>query len=330
MSLLVLLLGIALVALALVDALWTTLWVDGSGGPVSSRITTWLWRALLGLNGRRHHATLSLAGPVILVSIVTLWVCLLWAGWVLVFASGEGSLVDPRTDQPADWAGRIYFIAYTMFTMGNGDFSPRGSVWQIVAAVTNGSGMFLITLAITYLISVVSAVVEKRAFASQVLGMGRTAEEFVEAGWNGRDFRSLDLPLSSMSVALGSLSEKYLAYPILQYYHAARPSKSPVIAAVVLDDALTILRYGMSETARPNPAVLRSARATVASFLETMPSAFIHPAPEAPPAPDLRKLGGKGIPVVEEGFGAALDDLEDRRRRLLGLLRNDGWTWSDR
>src|SRR5690606_25376907 len=46
------------------------------------RTTTWLWRALLGLNGRRHHATLSLAGPVILVSIVTLW--------VLVGSLGDG------------------------------------------------------------------------------------------------------------------------------------------------------------------------------------------------------------------------------------------------
>ena len=30
--------------LAFLDALWTTLWVDGNAGPLSSRITTWRFR----------------------------------------------------------------------------------------------------------------------------------------------------------------------------------------------------------------------------------------------------------------------------------------------
>ena len=32
--------GISLLLVAVVDALWTTLWVDGGAGPVSSRLTT--------------------------------------------------------------------------------------------------------------------------------------------------------------------------------------------------------------------------------------------------------------------------------------------------
>lgn len=323
--------GIALVSLALIDALWTTLWVDGSGGPVSSRVTTWIWRPILAVNGRKRHHALSFFGPLILFLIVVMWVVLLWAGWVFIFASVEQALMNTRDHTPADWAGRIYFVAYTMFTMGNGDLSPEGDVWQIVTALTNGSGMFLVTLAITYLLSVISAAVRKRAFATQITGLGQTAEDFVIAGWDGNDLRSFDLALNSLSSELAMLSEQYLAYPILQYYHAAKASKSPVLAIAALSDALMILRYGVDENVRPNPVSLRSAHSAVESFIEAMPSSFVHAAPEPPPLPQLDKIRKEGIPAVDdETFRCAIKGMEERRRKLLGLVRNDGWNWGDK
>ena len=326
-----LILGIALVLLTVVDSLWTTLWVDGSAGPISSRLTTAIWRVFLNLIGRDRHQALSLAGPFTLFTIIITWVIGLWAGWVFTFAGGERALLQAHTEIPADWTGRFYFVGYMMFTAGNGDFGPNGDSWQVAAALTNFSGMLIVTLAITYLLSVVSAVVNKRAFGSQVAGLGQSAEDFLSSGWNGKDFSALDLPLSGLSADLTVLSQQYLAYPILQYYHAAQASASPILGLVVLDEALTLLRYGVAEEARPNPAILQSARATVAAFLETMPSAFIKEAPEAPSAPSLQKLRERGIPTVDDAeFYAALENLKERRRKLLGLLRNDGWDWVDR
>jgi hypothetical protein len=289
-----------------------------------------MWRGVLGVLGRRHHHRLSLFGPVILMLTVVVWIALLWAGWMILFAAGERSLLHAHNQIPADWSARFYFVGYMMFTAGNGDFSPNGDGWQVAGALTNASGMLVATLAITYLLSVVSAVVQKRAFASQVMGFER-AETFVASGWNGRDFHSLDLPLSSLASALSVLSEQYLSYPILQYYHAARPDKSPILAITVLDDALTLLRFGIPEAQRPNPVVLNSARSAVASFLETMPSSFIHAAPEAPPPPSLDRLREMQIPTVEDAdFETALQQVTERRRKLLGLVRNDGWTWGER
>ncbi len=330
MNLFFLILGILLVVIVVADALWTTLWVDGSAGPISSRMTTWIWRGMLKIIGRQRHSALSLAGPAVLFATIVMWVVLLWAGWVFLFAGGEDALRHSTNHTPADWAGRIYFVAYMMFTAGNGDFSPQGNGWQIAAALTNGSGMVIVTLAITYLLSVVSAVVQKRAFGSQIAGFGRTAEEFVCSGWNGKDFHTLDIPLSDISSKLSTLSEQYLAYPVLQYYHGAKASKSPIIGVLILDEALTLLRYGIPEAARPNQAILRSARATVSSFLETMPSAFIHAAPDPLPEPQLQKLRDRGIPTVsDDEFAAALKELRERRCKLLGVLRHDGWNESD-
>ena len=213
-----------------------------------------------------------------------------------------------------------------MFTAGNGDFTPNGDAWQLAAALTNATGMLLATLAITYLLSVVSTVVQKRGFASQVTGLGKSAAEIVESGWNGQDLRALDLPISGLSSELAQLTERYLAYPVLQYYHAAKPEKSPVVAAALLDDALTLMRFGVPAENRPRPAVIRSARSTVRSFLDTLPSGFIDPAPNIPKAPDISALRAAGIPTVsDDEFAATVDDLSHRRRMLLGLVRNDGW-----
>lgn len=325
-----LLLGLGLLFIAVLDALWTTLWIDGSGGPVTSRLTTWCWHGYLRVVGRERHRALSLFGPFIVMFVVVLWVLMMWAGWVLIFGADDLSLWNTRSKSPADWSDRIYFVAYTMFTMGNGDLYPQTDAWQVIASLTNGSGMLLVTLAVTYILSVISAAVQKRAFANQVLGLGRTPEEFVRNSWNGQDFRDLDLLLNSLSSTLSNMSEQYRAYPVLQYYHAAHASKSPPLAVAVLYEAMLILQYAVPDGHRPNQVMMHSTRSTIETFLETMPSAFISTADTAPPAPDLQPLLNEGIPVSNSAeLADQLAHWQKRRKRLLGLIRNDGWNWME-
>lgn len=87
-----------------------------------------------------------------------MWVGLLWAGWVFLFASGEPSSLDTRAQEPVTWFGYIYCVAYTMFTMGNGDFTPVVGSWQVATRMMTGSGMVLVTLVVTYILSVLQAV----------------------------------------------------------------------------------------------------------------------------------------------------------------------------
>jgi hypothetical protein len=322
--------GIALIAIVFIDALWTTLWVDGGAGPLTSRLTNWMWRGHRSLVGKRNDRRLSLFGPFILLFSLLVWVALLWCGWALIFASHDLALLHSREQTPADWSDRFYFVGYMIFTAGNGDFTPSGDGWQITSSLTNATGMILVTLSITYLLSVVSAVVSKRAFASQVTGLGSSAVDFIANGWNGHDLRGLDLPLSGMVSSLSVLAQQYEAYPVLQYYHGAKTGKSPIVALVVLDEALTLMRFGVAQQVRPTSAVLHSARAAVASLLETMPNAFIKDAPDVPHEPALAKLDEIGIPTAAPSeFQACLSALSHRRKSLLGLLLNDGWVWED-
>ena len=326
MDLLLSILGVTLLLAGILDILWTTLWVDGGAGPITSRLTTWAWRGVRRVG--RHDTLFSLFGPAILTLTIAVWVILLWAGWALLFAVDDTAVLSSSTRTPAGWVDRIYFAGYLVFTLGNGDFMPNGRLWQIATALASGTGLLLLTLIITYVGSVISAVVAKRSFASQVTGFGMSAEDFLRSGWNGTDFHAFDLSLSTLTTQLIQITEQHFAYPILHYYRGTQPSKSPAIALAVLDDALTILRFGVPPDVQPNIATLSSSRAAVQGFLDTLHSAFMKPSASSPPAPTLAALRQADIPAVtDEQFQAEVSQLDERRRGLLGLVQDAGWEW---
>jgi hypothetical protein len=323
-------LGLFLVLLGLMDSLWTALWVDGGAGPVTHRITNWVWWVMRKLIRTQRNYWLSLAGPVIQTLIVLVWVVLAWAGWVLMFSADADSLIYTRAAEmvPADFSDRIYFVAYTMATMGNGDIYPYGDGWEWVASFTAFSGMFLITMVVSFLLSVVGGVTTKRSLASQITGLGSSPAELVMDTWNGKGFPGLDLQLMGLSSQISTLTEQQLAYPVLHRYHGASIQKDSAPAIAILDDALTLLRFGIQEPYRLSPTVLKATRESVQTYLQTLAAASIYPADHVPPSPDLSRLRQAGIPVVsDEEFDQSLQTLTDRRKLLLGLVDRNSFRW---
>ncbi|AHG03899.1 membrane protein [Halobacterium sp. DL1] len=327
MSLVYLVVGIAVLVVTIVDILWTTLWVDGGSGPLSSRLTSWLWRGLRQFGSERSRV-LSLAGPIILTTTLVVWVAAIWGGWTLVFGSSGASLTNARSGTPVTWIDRIYFVAYTMFTMGNGDFYPADGGFQIAASLTTASGMLFVTMGVSYVLSVLGAVSDKRSFASSVTGLGERSETVVETGWDGEDFEGIHPPLNSLAAGLDTLATQHKAYPILHYYHSEEAKHASTMAVVIFDEALTVLRFGVTEDDRPNHALVENARSATENYLETLNEAFIDPADETPDPPDLDRVRSADVPTVsDDEFEDAVDDLEERRRQLLALVRSDAWHW---
>lgn len=321
-------LGILLMGAALGDVLWTTLWLDGGSGPLTARLTTASWGAWRLLVPRHKHRALSLAGPFILVCTLLMWLLLLWAGWTCLFSSERESVKSTRDQTAADVSGRIYFVGYTLATMGNGDFTPRGGGWEVATALCSFSGMILLTLSVSYVLSLASAVARKRALASSISCLGKSADEWVLAFWDGRCFRGTESQLASLSSQLATVTEQHLAYPILHYYHAADGEKSAAVMLAVLDDALLLMDGAVVQDQRPAPAALRSARQAIQTFLETLQSAWIGPALESPKQPNLMRLREAGIRTLSDAeFAEAANSADHRRRRLLGLIHQDAWQW---
>ncbi|ELY90524.1 membrane associated potassium channel [Natrialba hulunbeirensis JCM 10989] len=359
--------GLVLLIAVIVDLFWTTLWVDGGSGPLSGRLTTGVWRGLRFVARERSRA-LSIAGPLILACTLVMWIGLLWLGWAFLFAGGSAALVNTHTGDPATWPGRLYYVAYTMFTSGNGDYAPTSATWELVSAVTTATGMAFVTLAVSYVLSVLGAVSEKRSFASDVTGLGDRSERLVRTGWTGgspdgsgrggsdgtgstpgaadggsdtnahthththpntdNPFAGLDLSLESLATQLSLLGEQHKSYPILHYYHSEQSAQASAVAVPILDESLTLFRHGIPDEDQPNPTLVEDARSSVDGYLETLETAFIEPAAQAPPAPELDRLREEGIPTVsDDEFEAALEDHAERRRKLLGVVRADAWEW---
>lgn len=321
-------LGAALIAIATIDPLWTTIWVDGHAGPLTRHYGTWIDRLVTSIVPKDDHRLLSVAGPVVLITTVTLWALIAWAGWVVLFSADPGSLADPHTHARADLAGRIYFAGYTMFTLGNGDFSPQGGLWKIVSSLASLNGLFLLTLSVTYVLAVVGAVVTKRAFASQVWALGHSAEEVVATAWNGRGFPSVELQIVSLTEQLGAVTEQHEAYPMLHFYHEQRVPQSVSVSLTIFDDALTIWEFLIAEEHRPAPSALSCARDSVRLFLDGLRAAHIEESANEPPWLDLTHLREAGLPVLDyDALDRGGSDLATRRRLILGLLEEEHRDW---
>jgi hypothetical protein len=142
------------------------------------------------------------------------------------------------------------------------------------------------------------------------------------------EFRGLDQPIDTLAEQLSLLADKHKAYPILHYYHSEQASRASAVAVPVLDETITVLRHGVPRADQPNPALVENTRSSVDSYIDTLDSAFIDPADEVPPAPDLDRLREDGVPTVaDEEFAEALAELTERRRKLLGIVEADAWRW---
>ncbi len=135
-------LGAAIVAVAVLDALSTTLAASTAAGPITARIGGGLWRLGRRLASGPRSALMVVMGPAIVVATVATWLLLLWIGWTLVFVADPSAVVSATTREPADWWARSYFAAYSLFTLGLGDYVPQGAPWQLATslALVNGLG----------------------------------------------------------------------------------------------------------------------------------------------------------------------------------------------
>lgn len=328
MSLVYLALGLLLLGVVIVDLSWTTIWVAGGAGPLTSRSMAWTWKLLRKL-APRNSRVLTLAGPVVLVLSFTTWILLLWLGWTFLFASADGAIVDTVDGRQVSWSELLYFTGYTIFTLGIGDFIPQGGRWQILTAVASASGLLFITLAVTYTLSVLEAVTQKRVFASSISVLGTSGAQILKRSWDGHSFQGLEIPLNSIANQLNTLTSNHRAYPILHYFYSAQREQAPTTSIAVLDDALTLLRHGVPERDRPDEIVTTEPWISIQQYLDTLYDAYIEPADRTPPSPAITELRDERIPTVpDEEFADSLAELDERRRTLLGLVESDEREWS--
>ena len=321
-------LGLAIVLVAVLDVVWTAAAAGSGAGPLSGRLSARLWRLALAV-GRRpsgpRHAFLTLAGITIVVVMVFLWAAMAWAGWWLVFSASDGAVVG-ASGAPAGLGERLQFAGAHLFTLGSTELSAGSGAWQFATIGATATGVVFVTLVISYFIPVATALAEARQLGAYISSLGDSPTDVLARAWTNGGLRGLDQHLVAITPMVHGLAERHLTYPVLQYFHSGRERTSSALSLVVLDEVVTLLRWGVAPEARPDPVTVEPLARAIGWYLDTVQGTFVSRTPTPLPPPDLDALRQVGVPMVDDDtFDSALEAQGPRRCQLAKLLVDDGW-----
>ena len=254
------------------------------------------------------------------------WVAGLWLGWFLVFSAGDRTVVDNSGIAAGGWS-RFYFAGFSIFTLGVGDYSPGTAPAQVATTFAVLTGLFLITLGITYLMQVISAVVDKRTIAGHVAALGTDPTDILRRSWDGTRFSSMFAQhLTSLTPEVIRLGERHLAYPVLHYFHADTRTKSAPAALTVLDGVLLLLHAGVDPQHRADIGAVEPLGRALRDLVSTLAGPFISPVEESAALPGLDDVARAGLPVADaDTYASEVVACRDHRIRLWGWCVSDGW-----
>lgn len=318
--------GLILILFAYSDLIRTTIRNEGAG-LISSKIASGIWKLLFYFSNKNGRSKiLASAGLAIILSLLAFWVASGWLGYALIFNLQSDSVVNGSNGLPTNFYDKLYYAGYTLSTLGNGDLQPQGVFWKLFSAFVALSGLILLTLAITYLIPVLSAVVDKRKVSAYIAFLGDTPEDILNRGWDGKSFKKLDAHFRNLSEMLLHHKERHLLYPIIHYFHSTDLKYAAPLCFSVLDEALSILEYHPDLQGKYNELEASILRKSMGEYLHTIGSSYIGPADETPPLPQLKNL--KMASPGNQEFERRMGEIEKRRKLLLGIVQKDGWTWN--
>lgn len=334
MSVLALLAGSAVLALIAYDLGSTTMSVSSVQGPLSRRVSALTWRVLRTVSRSDARRALRLAGPLILLLVLTSWLLGLAAGWTLIF-SVDGALESSggRTtgeETSVRLMDAFFFVYGALLGRGSSELSTAEAGWSSVESVMLASGVGVLTLSLAWILPVVQAVVHKRSVAAQLNALGSSPEGLLRQSWNGTDYGEVHLFFVNLVTDIAVMTQRHLAYPVIHYFHSADLRTAIGPRLVSLDEALTIITADDLEDRKLYRSSVAALRTSITDFLDSLEQTFVQPATEPPPVPRIDSLSADGLLAIDQAdLDACCEELEARRRLLLGYLHHDGWSWSD-
>lgn len=300
------------------------------GGPLTSRITAFLWGKLLKFHFRKpSHKLLSIAGLILVVITFVVWTALIWLGWGLIFNASTGAVLNANTLIPADFLTRFYYTGFTIITLGIGDYIPGSHFFQLLTVLASVNGFVFFTLVISYLLPLISAVIEKRALAAYISNLGHSPDEIICSAWNGKDFGGLAQHFSSLAPMLINHGQQQLAYPVLHTFYSPNRETAIGPGLATLDEALSVIEFGLQVHHHPDKSIFYTLRQSISMLLATQDFKLVEDDLKVPPLPDLQKYRSMGMDVINTPlFEKHLAELEKRRQYLQAFVRRDGWDWN--
>lgn len=243
-------LGALVILLVGYDVYATILHARARAGPINETLNRGAWglarRIAFRLSRPRRHRLLNAVGPLLLPALIAVYIAMLLSGFALIyFPRMPGHFnVAPEANSPA-WIESLYFSGITLTTVGYGDIAPRTTAMRIVALTESAAGFALISLAVTYLITVYRALERKRAVALSFYHQaeeGADAAGFIAHHYVAGRFYALDGVMRTAARDLQELLESHVEHPIIHYFHPVEVYKSLPRVLFLTLEITTVIR----------------------------------------------------------------------------------------
>lgn len=270
---------------------------------------TWaLWRIGVDPSGEQGERRLGIFAPLVLISVVGVWIFMLLLGFGLLFLSLGDEVKPPLSDlHTAIWTAGSAFT-----TIGYSDRELQGGPIRTLALLSAVTGLGVVAITITYLFSLYASL-ERREIAVTTLdaraGAPPSGVRLLEE--TARSGSLADLPgiFTTWETWAAHVLDTHQAYPILAYFRSSHDRESWVSALGALLDAATLVLTTIEGGPR-GPATFM--RGTGAHVVEDLTRVF--------------HLDADGDPYVER---SEFDDAYGRLAAAGYTLRNADVAWAE-
>lgn len=327
-SIIFLIIGVVIVSVTAFDLI-NTAFAPRGASVISGPVTLYIWRIFYYIGRlKKNRAPLTGAGVAIVFTILFTWVVLLWTGNALIFLADKHSVVSTTTLLPANTMERIYFTGYTLSTLGNGDFKAGTDGWSIYTAFLSFTGLMFITIAITYMVPVLSAVTQRRALSIQIASIGNSPQRILLNNWNGENLKKLEGQFQNLTHEIVHQGQMHLSYPVLHYFQHKNKEESLLPNLAALDEAITLMLLYVPEQMRPADEYLIPLRKAITTFIGSLTTLYLKPDKSDVPAIHIDELQQAGFPVLAPDMHK-MEKLSKRRRALKYMVEYNGWKWKE-
>jgi hypothetical protein len=247
-------LGALLGALVLLDIFLLVLYARANTGLVSKVLTYWAWRFSVWVSpifGRWQSTFLSLAGPAILVLVLTTWALLLSLSAALIIHPSLGTAIRTNHGEtPTDFVTALYVGGSSLSFIGASDFVPQTSSFRLFYLLTSLIGMSLVTLTVTYLMELYSSLLARNVLGLKVhllsLETGDAAEVVAGLGQRGM-FEAGYTNLAEWATETAQTKESHHFYSTMIYFRFKEPFYSVSRTALVSLDTVALIKTALDD-----------------------------------------------------------------------------------
>jgi hypothetical protein len=246
--------GAAVMLLFLGDIFLTVLYARAGTGwlaPYWNRVVWAALRAAARLFGRGRGTVLSLAGPLIVVSLIGFWALGLTVGAALVIRPELGGAIRPSSsDTPTDFITALLVAGNSLSIVGGGDYAPHTAATRMLFLINSLIGASVLSLVLSYLVQVYSAVRERNALALTIHLMtastGDAAEMLARLGLDDGCSNAIS-ELSNVARSLIAVKEAHHFYPLLFYFRFEDPLYSVSRFCFIALDLVALIGTALDE-----------------------------------------------------------------------------------